>query len=114
MLNLTVVMEQDRDETVIAVQGEIDVDTRPTLSRTAASLPGGAAVRLDLSRVTFMDAAGLHFMLDLRRLVAGSDGRLVVAGVHDQPARLLDVAGVSGLFRFSPGADEARTAGLAC
>ncbi|MGW7103429.1 STAS domain-containing protein [Streptomyces sp. NPDC054838] len=80
------------DAVRISPVGEIDHTAQADLEAVLATLPGGAAVVLDMSRVSFMDLTGLQFLLDLRRLARASGAPILIAGWQRQPRRLLDLA----------------------
>jgi anti-sigma B factor antagonist len=94
---------------VIVVVGEVDLATARHITAIAnpgsdsAQPHGGAAVRFDLSGVTFLDSTGLGALLQVRN-VALADGRefLVVA---QSPAveRVLSLAGLASLFDETDG-----------
>jgi len=75
----------------VAVTGELTADGAAALRALVAVPPGGARrLELDLTRVTFLDAAGVRAILRLRRTALRAGGRLVLAfrpGEHPLPAR---------------------------
>ena len=74
---------------VVLVSGELDAATGPALARR---LRAQRAVRvLDLSAVTFIDAAGLSW---LRESLRRARGHVIVGGISAGVHRLLDVAGL--------------------
>lgn len=86
--------------TVVEVKGDVDLATTPQL-RVALSEAGagGAPVAVDLRGVPFMDSMGLGVLVGARRraIEAGADLALICA---DGPiVRLLDVSGLSSMFR---------------
>ncbi|MFH9424467.1 STAS domain-containing protein [Streptomyces sp. NPDC017529] len=78
---------------VLTVRGEIDYGTVPVLDEAVEALPPGlGSVVLEMAGVTFMDAAGLHF---LRRLDAYGQRRGVAVCALNwrrQPRRVLELA----------------------
>ncbi|KAA6213230.1 anti-sigma factor antagonist [Streptomyces albofaciens JCM 4342] len=78
---------------VLTVRGEIDYGTVPVLDQAVAELPSGlGSVVLEMTGVTFMDAAGLHF---LRRLDAYGRRRQIpvrALNLRRQPRRVLELA----------------------
>ncbi|MEU3910015.1 STAS domain-containing protein [Streptomyces sp. NPDC029721] len=93
--------------TVVAVTGELDIDTGPDLAKAidALELPG-LVLTVDMTAVTFMDSSGLNTLLRLRRRTGRDGGALHLFGVPDQALRVLDLTGTTHLFHFlpSPGA----------
>ena len=55
-------------------------------------------VLVDLADVTFMDSTGLAVLLQAHQQLEATGGRLVVKGTSRAVARVLEVAGVKGLF----------------
>jgi anti-sigma B factor antagonist len=98
MLSLGVV-EVD-DATVVAVSGELDICTVPGLRELVASLIAADRVRLvlELSELTFCDAAGAGEMLRCRRLVRERGGRLSLLQVSPQVGRVLRITGLTGVL----------------
>jgi anti-sigma B factor antagonist len=87
-------------EVSLRLAGELDVATAGQLAETMRSLPVEhlRQVRLDLSDLAFLDAAGLTALLRARALIRACDGRLVL----DRPAppilRLLAVTDLTDAF----------------
>lgn len=77
----------------VAVAGEIDDHTRGSVEAALAAPYEGELV-LDLTRVTFMDSAGIHLLLAARERLGD---RLSVVGVQRQGARLLTLCGMEHL-----------------
>jgi anti-anti-sigma factor len=91
------------NEILLCLEGELDLVTAKWF---LAQLDGRFAgrpdveVRLDLSRLAFMDVAGGRTLAKLRDLVAAADGRLMVIGLDE---RRLPVARVLGLSDYLNG-----------
>jgi anti-anti-sigma factor len=82
------------DGAVIAVYGELDVATAPTLDDTL-SRTDGQAVQLDLSGVSFIDPAGLGALLAAKRDIDDRGGRLVIVNASWPVRRLAQLSGTS-------------------
>ena len=83
--------------TVLAVGGEIDLDSVGVLSASVeAALAGGAAeLWIDLTHTRFMDSSGLHVLLDTRSRVRDLNRQLAIICPPGPVRRLFDVAGVT-------------------
>jgi anti-anti-sigma factor len=97
-LNLTTA--RDGTRAVVAVEGELDAHSAPTLDEEIARLNGDGVsdVVLDLSATLFLDSFGLRALLAAQRSVADHGGRLSLRGPSKAVARLLDIAGLTEQF----------------
>ncbi|MFJ6211740.1 STAS domain-containing protein [Streptomyces sp. NPDC092296] len=101
---LTATLDHRAGCTVLTLVGEIDHDTRPLLDGLLDGLPArlpqaGGPLRVDLRGVPFMDSAGLHFLVELRRRqTVGGGAAPVLLGVQEQPAGVLRLIGLDGLL----------------
>ena len=79
----------------VVVAGELDVDAVPTLRETLLPLIGcGTSIVVDLSRVTFMDAAATRAIASAARSAREHGGRVVVEHPSPPVARILTLAGL--------------------
>jgi anti-anti-sigma factor len=88
----------------IAVTGELDLTTAPTLeTRASALLRDGHDVELDLAAVPFVDSSGLRALVLIDREATASGSRLtVLEPLPGQLRRLLDVSGVGAHLQIAP------------
>lgn len=77
--------------------GELDIATAPILlgAIDRLVLDGQRDVRLNLSGLTFLDAAGLGALVAAAQQLAGLGGRLIVAGARGTPLRVLTIFGMA-------------------
>ena len=88
--------------TVIAVQGDIDGSTAPTLQeRVLAHAQPGCKLLLDMSGVSFMSSAGLRVLVLLQRQISGK-GAFVITGLSES---LKDTLTATGFLKFITTAD---------
>ena len=81
----------------VSVQGELDIDTSPTLAdvlNTLIDTDGITDLSLALADVTFIDSSGLQTVLKTSTKLV-DHGRLVVASASMPVQRLMEVAGVA-------------------
>jgi anti-sigma B factor antagonist len=108
MNGLTVRTHQHADGTVITVAGEIDLGSCPLLEEATPVTPlAGKTLRLEMSGVSFMDSAGLNYLLKLRQRLLTEGGRLLVAGLQGQPMSVLRLTGVDALLMTAQAAQPA-------
>lgn len=86
------------------VSGELVFDTVPELLESGRALLGAGtgSIVLDLQGVTRADSAGLALLVEWLRMARRDHRELTF---HNMPAKLLAMAGVSGLDDVLPVAD---------
>jgi len=96
---------------VLTVRGDLDASSAPELGDCidAAIDDGHRFVTLDLSRITFIDGAGLRAIGQRADRMADRGGALTIRAPSKFVLRLLDIVGMSGLVRVeSLAAEEIR------
>ena len=94
---------EERDgRRTLAVSGEIDIATAPGLRRELETLIAEAhsPAVLDLSAVTFIDAAGLSELVAAKRKVAHTDVEIVLVDPSAPCRRILEVTGLDRAFEI--------------
>ncbi|WP_377270528.1 STAS domain-containing protein [Peterkaempfera sp. SMS 1(5)a] len=93
---LAITVDQSGGLTVLTLVGDIDHDARPLLDALLGRLPDPVGrVRVEMGGVPFMDSAGLHFLVELRRRqTSGGTGTPTLVGVREQPAGVLRLTGL--------------------
>lgn len=108
---LEVVVESLGDATrVLALRGELDVATMPSLDEAlavAVRAGGPPRVLIDLSEVTFMDSTALMRLLTALRELDRRDGQMVLACSNPTVLRLFEVTGTDETFEIFPTRDRA-------
>ena len=96
------IVERD-DLVVIAVEGEVDLCAAALFeeSLAVAAATDALAIVLDLDRVSFMDSAGVHVLLQFSTAERNRD-RLSLTHCPSQVHRLLEVTGVRRYLSFVP------------
>ena len=84
-------MEQRLEAQVIRPDGMFDVAAAQDVARRLATVPYGATVRVDLTRVRDFDDLGVAL---LARALAESPGRVAVQGLRQHHRRLLRYLGI--------------------
>jgi anti-anti-sigma factor len=83
---------------VVLASGEFDIAAVPDLRRAVSAAgkaqPKPARVVLDLSRVTFLDAAMLNTLVAERRKLQSAGGDLEVVGVTKWSMRVIEICGL--------------------
>lgn len=95
---------REEHETLVAVAGELDVFTIVQLAERLSCLTdaGSGNVVLDLTDLTFIDAAGLATIVNVRRQLRDADRRLVVRNPSPPVRSVLQVTGLSDILDPQP------------
>jgi anti-anti-sigma factor len=95
---------ESRDCLIVAVEGEVDLDTAPHVQDALLrALDGGKAVCCDLSRVTFFGAAGAHCLFAACQYAVGRGRTFGVRGAHGMTRHVLTVTDPDGLIDWHNG-----------
>jgi anti-sigma B factor antagonist len=106
---LTVDFTDDGDRAVLALAGELDIDSVGGLrEQVQARLNAGGlrALTLDLAGLTFVDSSGLGLLLELRRVALTADVAFQLANVPTGPARVIAIAGLTETFGLTIPEDD--------
>jgi anti-anti-sigma factor len=88
---------------VLAVSGEIDLATVPTVERELMlAEETHDLIAIDLSSVSFMDSTGLRMIVDANRRLHERGGRLLIVQGPLQVSRLFELTGVTSLIAVVP------------
>lgn len=106
--NLRFVVEHDADRAIVRLAGELDCASAAVahlaLERAGPDL---AEVTLDLSRVVFLDAAGVRFLLSAQRRARAADRCVVIRRPSRSVRRMLELTGVASMLAVEDGDDRA-------
>ncbi|MFE3991495.1 STAS domain-containing protein [Streptomyces goshikiensis] len=99
--------------TVVRLQGAVDDDSAPALTRTLidAAAHGSSRTVIDLSGLSFADSSVLHALLGARKAHAAAGKKLVLAGpLHLAISRLFEVTNTGPAFQWA----DSLQAGMTC
>ena len=88
------------DTAWLVPQGDLDMETSPSLIRTAQREFSGGARRIvvDLSRVTFVDSSGIGALVTLWRTIGESPKAFAIAAPSRAASSVLATTGIDGLI----------------
>lgn len=101
----------DRDgATLIALQGELDLSTAPSLRDAIHESAREKGVVVDLQDLTFMDSAGIGTLLRAHQELSqeGRPFKLVIT--QRRFLQLLEITGLRDIFEIAPSLDDAFSA----
>jgi anti-anti-sigma factor len=93
--------ESDEDGAlVLTVRGELDLETAPTLRERlrAAIAKGRTQLIVDVAGLAFIDSTGISVLVDAMKQARRQDGSLVLRDPTPGTRRVLEIAGLLGLF----------------
>jgi anti-sigma B factor antagonist len=99
--DLVLTTTREGTSVLVAVAGELDAYSAPSLEELADDLRTNGCVRftLDLSQTTFIDSSGLRSLILLHeKLVENGAGRLALQAPSDPVTRLLRITGLGEHF----------------
>lgn len=93
---LSITIDLNATPPVVALAGEIDVETARDLRHVLDEFAGSPQdVVFDMSAVEFIDSSGLGLLLSVRRL-----GMLTLRGLSDRAYRLFELTGLHEVFNL--------------
>jgi anti-sigma B factor antagonist len=97
----------------LVVSGEIDAHTADALRDTLFAAPPTGDLRVDFSKVTFIDSSGLRVVLEVHQTLDRDGRRLVLVDPSRPVARLVELAGLVSHLHVEPPLDAVGTDQLA-
>jgi anti-anti-sigma factor len=94
----------DPPRLTLALRGELDLASAPSLTREIEALPWPQLAELvfDLAEVTFIDSTALSVLIRTSQRAAAAGLRFSVVRVPDQPRRLFTLTGVIDSLNVQP------------
>jgi anti-anti-sigma factor len=107
-LEVTQMWESDR--LVLALHGELDVDTLPAARDEVAAAEGltPPVLVLDLSRLEYVDSSGVRLVLLAQHVADDANRHLAVRLGHGQTRRVFDALGITGHLEVLDDGEAAR------
>lgn len=110
---LDITVDHDEERAVVRLHGRLGIDSSPVLrDRLLAMLQGQPpkAIIVDLTEVSFIDAAGIATLLEALKIARNRQSTLCVKGLQGRMAHLLQVTGLLAVFEtgckgVSPGVE---------
>ncbi|MEK6283235.1 MAG: STAS domain-containing protein [Acidobacteriota bacterium] len=90
---------------VLCLEGQIVTGETEILRNAVQSLSNVSAVKLDLARVTTVDAGGLGVMLSLREQVESKGIRFELMNVNKQVGMVLKLTRLDSVFHITSGVE---------
>lgn len=107
---MNVIAERYGQAVVLNCKGELTVDSLEAFKRVVTHQLEESQVRdivLNLQEVSFLDSAALEYLLDLQDQIGERLGRVKLAGLDANLAKVLEVTGLEGAFERCQDVSEA-------
>ena len=97
------------DVITVTLKGRIDASVAPDIEQKLLSLISGDSCKLvaDLSEVRFISSAGLRTLVAVLKEAKKEGGDLRLAGMQGQVQDVLDLTGLSSIFKIYASAEDA-------
>ncbi|TDD71521.1 STAS domain-containing protein [Actinomadura rubrisoli] len=108
-MDFTVHQRRYGDHTIVAVGGDIDVETSPRLRDFLLGLveDGARHLVIDLGRVTFLDSTGLGVMIGVFHRLGAANGSMSFAGGSSAVRGVFHVTQLTKVFALHDTLDQA-------
>jgi anti-sigma B factor antagonist len=97
---------------VLSLEGEIDLHVSPNLTAALNRMIDKKPKQLvvDLSRVTYIDSAGLAALIEGMQKIEAYGGKLALAGLQETVRSIFEIARLDQVFRIFPDVNAALAA----
>jgi anti-sigma B factor antagonist len=97
------------DIPIVAVSGEVDVYSAPSLKDNITELlqSGTSTLIVDLSGVAFLDSTGLGALVEARAATSEAGGSLPLVCSQERILKLFTITGLDGVFTIHPTVGDA-------
>jgi anti-sigma B factor antagonist len=101
---LVVDVTREGGTATVRIEGEVEFATAPRLRATLLDLAqeGANPVVVDLAGVSFLDSAGISLLIQAKKRLASEGSDLVLRAPQNNIRRVLEISGVTELFRIEP------------
>lgn len=108
-MDLDVDISEQDGWAVVAVHGEIDMATAPSLREQVIGLvsEGRARIVVDLEGVDFIDSTGLGVLVGALKRSRTHDGELRLVCTNSRILKVFEITGLDGVFTVAATVDDA-------
>lgn len=102
----------DRTAAVVRVRGEVDLRSSPELREKLLDLLNRPLKRviIDLAQVSYIDSSGVGTLVELKRRLDRSDGRVVLVALQPRVRSVFEITRLDHFFAIVNTIDEAHKA----
>ncbi len=109
---LEISASRDHGTQVLRLRGEIDLENSPQLRERLLDIVQQQPPRMivDLTGVSYMDSSGVGTLVELKRNLERSGGRLVLVGLQPRVRSVFEITQLDKFFVIAASLAEARKA----
>ena len=99
--SLDIKVDRGDDRAFVRLRGRLGIDSSPTLRDLLLAIlqkQGAKTIIVDLTEVSFIDAAGIATLLEALKLARNRQVTLCLKGLQGRMARLFEVTGLQAVF----------------
>lgn len=107
---MRVVLEQRQDVTLLRFEGGDSLEyevAEQVRTQALVGIDGSSDVAVDMSRIQFVDSAGLGVLVSVFKAARGKGRRARFAGVCPEVNHVLEIIHLDSIFDFSPDVETA-------
>jgi len=96
-INLSIKNKEVNDQTILELQGEIDVYTYPSLNDALLNLisSGITKIIINIENIAYIDSTGLGVLANSANKIQDKDGELRIICTNPQLIKVFDVSGLT-------------------
>ncbi|MDK1020264.1 MAG: STAS domain-containing protein [Candidatus Hydrogenedentes bacterium] len=103
-MGLEIEVRDEGDRRIIAVRGEVDLNSSPELRKAVlGAVEGVARVGVDLSGATYMDSSGVATLVEGLKSASENDRSFVLIRPSNAVMRVLELARLDSFFDIRDG-----------
>jgi anti-anti-sigma factor len=105
---MTLSEEKSGKVLILGLSGKFDFEGAKTFGERITQILGGVErnILLDFTDVTYISSAGLRVLVLAAKQLAGSGGKMVLAGVTDPVRKVFQLCALDSIFTIRPTKEE--------
>jgi len=111
-VGLNVKIEEDKEKTIVRVEGRLDATSAPILENKLSELITGKKklIILDFAKVDYLSSAGMRLLLSTTKKLKAGDGKLHFCSINEEVMEIIKMAGFERILSIFPTEQEAHNA----
>lgn len=108
-VGLNVKIEEEKDKTIIRIEGRLDAASAPILeNKLSEIIDGGKKLMvLDFAKVDYLSSAGMRLLLSTTKKLKAEGGKLHFCSISEEVMEIIKMAGFERILSIFPTEQEA-------